>query len=343
MRKLVLVLSLVALLLGAALPALAQSNAPIKPGGPFVPPTAQNNGSALMTYEDVVKELMQLQARSGGAMTLESVGKTVEGRELYIAKLGTGAKRMWLQGRIHGNEPLGNDVALAVIKGLLSADRKLLQEMSFWIIPMYNPDGAAHFWRGNANKVDLNRNWYRGNATSYSEPESKAFYAAWKAFKPHYAIDLHHQGTYFIEGTNLMTTYSIGIPVASWRLDPWVWDTNRQMAVVGFDALQNRGYVNPSRYPDIDITTAVVSSMMLDNPGPDGSTAGWKTAAMFFENRGQIGNRSRGYIVQQMLVSTAAIINAIYSDTLTSVDASRWDIIPRSGARIDDDDKWPND
>jgi hypothetical protein len=297
-----------------------------------------------MTFEQVETQLMQLEARSGGLMHLDTAGYTLEGRPLYIAKLGTGAQRMWLQGRIHGNEPLGNDVCLAIIKSLLSNNRALLDKMTFWIIPMYNPDGAAHFWRGNANGVDLNRNWYRGNATSYSEPESKAFYAAWKAFKPHYAIDLHHQGTYLIADTNIMTTFSIGIPVASWRLDPWVWDTNREMAVTGFDSLQKVGYVHPSRYPDIDIPTSVVGSMMLDNPGPDGSQTGWVTAAMFFENRGGIGNRSRGYIVQQMLVSTGAIIASIYADTLKGVDPSRWDEIPfRLQDNLGADDKWPNE
>ncbi len=337
-RWLVLTLVLV-MLLASALPALAQSSAPIKPGGPFVPPNSNNNGSALMTFEQVEAELKLLEARSNGAMKLDIAGYTRENRPLYIAKLGNGPKRMWLQGRIHGNEPLGNDVCLAVIKGLLSSDRTLLERMSFWIIPMYNPDGAAHFWRGNAKGVDLNRNWY----PSYSEPESKAFYYAWAAFKPHYAIDLHHQGTYFVEDSNKMTTFSIGIPMWPQYLDPWVWDTNREMAVVGFDAVDRLGYVNPSRYPLINIPTAVVSTMMLGSKGPRGEDAGWKTAAMFFENRGGIGNRSRGYIVQQMLVATGAIINAIAADKLTSVDASRWDDIPDRGPSINDDDKWPND
>jgi hypothetical protein len=342
-KKILTALSLVLLLVAGALPASAQDGAPIVPGGPFVPPPSPVNGSAFLTYEDVEAQLLLLAQRSKSVMQVDIAGQTLEGRNLYIAKLGTGAKRMWIQGRIHGNEPLGNDVALEIIKSLLSADRRLLQEMSFWMIPMYNPDGAAHFWRGNHNRVDLNRNWYRGDATSYSEPESVAFYQAWTEFKPHYAIDLHHQGTYLVEDTNEMTTFSIGIPVAPWRLDPWVWDTNRQMAVVGFDALQQLGYVNPSRYPDIDIPTSVVGSMMLDNPGPDGTQTDWVTAAMFFENRGGIGNRSRGYIVKQMVVATHAIIDAIASDTLSDVDPDRWDEIPMRGPSIDDDDKWPND
>ena len=79
--------------------------------------------------------------------TLDIAGYTLEGRPLYIAKMGNGPQRMWIQGRIHGNEPLGNDVSIEIIKSLLSSDKRLLDKMTFWIIPMYNPDGAEHFWR----------------------------------------------------------------------------------------------------------------------------------------------------------------------------------------------------
>jgi len=45
-------------------------------------------------------------------------------------------------------------------------------------------------------------------------------------------------------------------------------------------------------------------------PGPGGHDAEWKTAAMFFENRGGIGNKSSGYIIKQMVVGVSAIINS---------------------------------
>ena len=81
-----------------------------------------------MTYEQVEHELLLLEARSKGLMKLDIAGTTIEGRNLYIAKLGTGPDRMWIQGRIHGNEPLGNDVCLEIIKGLLSSDRPAGQD-----------------------------------------------------------------------------------------------------------------------------------------------------------------------------------------------------------------------
>ena len=105
-RLSVVVLALV-LLLGTALPALAQGGPPIKPGGPFVPPNANNNGSALMTFADVEKELFALQERSKGAIKLDVAGTTLEGRPLYIVKMGQGPQRMWIQGRIHGTCVIG--------------------------------------------------------------------------------------------------------------------------------------------------------------------------------------------------------------------------------------------
>jgi hypothetical protein len=336
------------LIVGFSFPAMA-GKADIIPGGPFVPPNQEVNLSAIMTFDEVEAELLKLEQRSKGLIALDIVGYTLQGRPLYIAKLGWGLeKRMWIQGRIHGGEPYGNDVCLAIIKSLLSSDRRILEEMTFWIIPSYNPDGSEIFWRGNANGVDLNRNWWREDGNDYSELESQAFYWAWVDFKPHYAIDIHHQGTYFVEDeegedTNEMTAFSIGIPVWPEFLEPWVWDTNRRMAVVGYDAVKDLGFCNPTRYPLINIHTAVVSSMMLGNPGPGGHDAEWVTAAMFFENRGGIGNKSRGYLIKQNLVAIHAIIDAIANGELDAVDADRWEEIPDRGGRIRTSDKWPND
>jgi hypothetical protein len=194
----------------------------------------------------------------------------------------------------------------------------------------------------------LNRNWWRTDGNDYSELESQAFYWAWADFKPHYAIDIHHQGTYFVEDeegedTNEMTTFSIGIPVWPEFLEEWVWDDSRRMAVAGYDAVKDLGFCNPSRYPLINIHTAVVSSMMLGNPGPDGHDAEWESAAMFFENRGGIGNKSRGYIIKQSVIAVHGIVDAIAHDELSSVDPDRWGEIPDRGRSIRRSDKWPDE
>lgn len=352
-------LLIVVLMVCFTFPAMA-GKAKIIPGGPFVPPNQEVNLSAIMTFDEVEAELLKLEKRSKGLLQVDIADYTQEDRPLYIAKMGWGPIRMWIQGRIHGNEPFGNDVCLELIKSLLSRDRNILEEITFYIIPSYNPDGSERFWRGNATPtrwdadgnptagVDLNRNWWRTDGNDYSELESQAFYWAWADFKPHYAIDIHHQGTYVVEDengedTNLMTTFSIGIPVWPEFLEEWVWDDSRRMAVAAFDATDDLGFCNPTRYPLINIHTAVVSSMMLGNPGPDGHDAGWVSASMFIENRGGIGNKSRGKIIRQSVAAVHAIVDAIAYGELSDIDPDRWDEIPDRGSTIRTDDKWPNE
>jgi hypothetical protein len=339
---------LIIMLVGFNLQALAE--APIKPGGPFITPEQNVSTESILTYEEIEATLFQLEKRSKGKMTLEIVGYTLHDLPLYAAVIGNGETRMWIQGRIHGGEKFGAEASLSILSSLLNSKKKILDEMTFMIIPCYNPDGSNIGWRGNANGVDLNRNWYRDEEDppplGYSEPESRAFYYAWVDFQPHYAIDLHHQGTYYVEdeeeeNTNEMTTFSIGIPVHPEWLDPWIWDSNRRMAVVGYDAVNALGFVNPTRYPLIDIHNAVVSSMMLGNPGPDGEDPGWKTAAMFFETR-SVGQKSRGHLIKQNIVAVSAIIDAIASGKLVDVDAERWDEIPDRGGYLGYWTKWPN-
>jgi hypothetical protein len=322
----------------------------IHPGGPFVQDNQNVSYSAIMTFDEVEDELLKLEKRSKGLIEVDTAGYTLEGRPLYIAKIGWGPKKMWIQGRIHGNEPFGNNVCLELLKSLLSSDRKLLDEMTFWVIPSYNPDGSERNWRGNALGVDLNRDWNRNYRWM--------FWVEWDDATLDYMIDIHHQGTPVVEGTNEMSTFSIGISVAEHSLKglsgidghrlvdtpdlTHIWDTCRRMAVVGYDAAKKLGFCTPTMYwfKGIDIWEGVTSSQMLGLPG-DVSAPLWdgteddiawvpehNTAAIFFETRGGIGNKSRGYLIRQNVVALHAIADSIASGALEDADPDRWWELP---------------
>lgn len=357
------------------------ANTGLHPGGPWQNPDKEQNLNAIMTFGEVEKELLDLETRGKGLLQVDIVGYTIENRPLYIAKIGDGPKKMWIQGRIHGNEPYGNDVCLEFIKSLLASDRRLLDEMTFWIIPSYNPDGSEHYWRGNALGIDLNRDWNRTYRwmfwvmwndppenqreypllppqQGYYQPESKAFRAAWEEFYPDFMIDIHHQGTPVVEGTYEMSTLSIGISVAEHSLLgisgidghvlpgapnlTHIWDTCRRMAVVAYDATKDLGFCTPTMYyfKGIDIWEGVTSTMMLGLPGDvpppawDGTEddIAWvpehNTSAIFFESRGGIGNKSRGYLIRQNVVALHAVVEAIANNELDDVDPDRWWDLP---------------
>lgn len=354
------------LLAPALVPATATAN------GPFVPPnqTVVNRASMLSAAE-VESTLHSLAARSKGALRIEEIGRSGQGRPLQVAYIGTGQTRVWIQGRIHGNEPYGAEAALDFLKTLVSGGkhvREVLEKITFAIIPLYNPDGYEAFQRQEqVHRIDLNRDWGVDRATfdrlnavrvsqgqallpessfqSYTRHravESRAFWYEWAEFLPHYMIDLHHQGTYYVgDDTDEMTTFSIGISLDPGMLEPAQWDAVRRMSVVAADAAGRSGVVNVTKYPYINIPEGVSSASMLNGPGPNGEYANWRTNAMFFESRGGIGQKSSGYIIKQNVVGLWAITDAIADGSLASVDADRWDDIPARGATIRTCDTFP--
>jgi predicted deacylase len=354
-----------------AAPAAASAQQP-NPGGPFVPPNqSEVNLSATYSFEQMERELLALERRSKGALTVETVGYSGEGRPLYVAYIGTGDERLWVQGRIHGNEPYGVDTSLELLKRLVSGSahsREVLEQVSFAVVPMYNPDGSeAYIRQDTVNRIDLNRDWgvdqaifdrlnevrvIRGqnplpqsvldNYTQLRAVESQAFWYAYRDFRPHYMVDIHHQGTYYAGDTDRMTTFSMGISVDELMLSTDQWETVRRMGVVAAEAADQRGNITTTRYPYINIPEGVVSAAMLDGPGPDGEYADWAPrGAMFFESRGGIGNKSRGYLVGQNVDALWAIVDAVAAGTLDAVDADRYEDLPARGATITSCSRFP--
>ena len=149
------------------------------------------------------------------------------GKPIEAVRLGTkGGVVVVVVGVIHGNEAAG----------LLITDT--LQEsvvpkgIDLWIVPTMNPDGTALDQRGNANKVDLNRNfpynwakmgkpgyWQFAGKSKASEPETKAIVAFMREIKPALGVWYHQDLNIISPGTGLegtmRSTYSqlTGIPI----------------------------------------------------------------------------------------------------------------------------------
>jgi protein MpaA len=109
-------------------------------------------------------------------------GTSVLGVPLKVIRRGdpTGA-RVLVVGAIHGNEAAGT----AIIDELLRVS--VPDGIELWLVPTLNPDGQSAGQRGNANGVDLNRNfpegwaplgvngdWQYGGPAAASEPETQA-------------------------------------------------------------------------------------------------------------------------------------------------------------------------
>jgi murein tripeptide amidase MpaA len=111
-----------------------------------------------LRYEDLTRTLHALAERHPSLCRVESVGRSVEGREIWLAELTNGETgpatekpAFWVDGNTHAGEVTGSMAALYLIEHLLenygSDDlvTRLLDEQAFYVLPRLSPDGAERY------------------------------------------------------------------------------------------------------------------------------------------------------------------------------------------------------
>lgn len=353
-HRIVKALSVAAVGLGlsfSALPAVADAT--------FPSPNGNNSLSAVKFSADVVKELKQIERSSSHNVkvsTLSELGipdaTSERGQELYVATVGTGDNHIWVQGRIHGNEPFGTDMVLNLLKAIGSNGSKQYQDLrdhyTFHFIPMYNPDGADDNVRhttlaATGQRIDLNRDWVEGG---FAAKESLAFYHYWSTVDPMFALDIHHQGLKREHGTNDPVSMSLGVSLAPGgptlpNIADGEYDVlTRQAMVHIYDEVSKVGYTNVDRYQvgpawEIDIHGGVVSAMMMGLDYNGLNPENHSHPAVFLETSGNstdgsLGQKSRGKLIKQNEIAAMALFTGLMDGSIAAEDPERWDDIPHA-------------
>jgi hypothetical protein len=161
------------------------------------------NDPATLRARDVEQIIKKLAEGSDGRLTVEKFAESVEGRPIYLTKIGTGPKRVLLWSQMHGDEPTHTAVMLDLLSYLLQQPGKppsgrevgpeqqaadILTGCTLMYIPMLNPDGAEAVQRFNAQGIDINRDWRR-----QATPEGRALLRAAKTLQPQFGFNLHNQ------------------------------------------------------------------------------------------------------------------------------------------------------
>jgi hypothetical protein len=173
--------------------------------------------------QEVADYLDTLAGHHPGLASVRSIGTSIEGRAIRAIEVSRGGPlRIALDGAQHAREWISVMVPTCIADRLIHGDetdpriRRILDAVSFTIVPVVNPDGYAYswerdrYWRKNRRGsygVDLNRNYsvawggrgssdsrrsqnYRGEH-AFSEPESRAMRDLFAS--GHYAahVDFH--------------------------------------------------------------------------------------------------------------------------------------------------------
>jgi hypothetical protein len=161
----------------------------------------------------LMADFMNLANAYPNQMTYETIGRTVQGRDILMFKIGNPAGgKILIDGVMHGHEGMGGELLLQYATWLLTSGDPLadyiVAETYTLLIPVVNVD-EFNDDRKNAHGVDLNRNfaagwdqagssnpsseYYRGPGP-LSEPESQVLVAIFQRWRPSFYINLHRGG-----------------------------------------------------------------------------------------------------------------------------------------------------
>jgi len=146
---------------------------------------SSNPLDAYHTYDELTTELRNLSLQYPEICLLESIGKSVLGRDLWIMKVSDNvlieeaeAEFKYISS-MHGDEPVGMELCIYLIQHLLqnyNTDERttqLVNETEIWIMPLMNPDGYIAHGRWNANVIDLNRSFPDRIRDPFNTPEGR--------------------------------------------------------------------------------------------------------------------------------------------------------------------------
>ena len=168
-------------------------------------PAEENRYTSYTQYEEVVKFLSQVEARSQN-LKVKIIGRTREvdkypARDLFLAvlteegvseprELNSQKPTILFIASQHGNEQSAKEAALRLIRDLALGDlNPLLKKVNVLIIPQANPYGNYFDLRQNEVDLDLNRDHVKLEAES-----TRAIHRVFARYLPEVTMDLHEKG-----------------------------------------------------------------------------------------------------------------------------------------------------
>lgn len=146
------------------------------------------------THSRVVEFTNQLAGQSN-YITVQSLGNSVEGREIPYLKVTAGQEFGYNDEKLtaliyaqqHGDEPSGNDALLTILRNIANGEySEILEHLDLIIVPQVNPDGAENLQRHNAANVDLNR-----SHLILDGKETRPLRQLFHRWEPEIAVDVH--------------------------------------------------------------------------------------------------------------------------------------------------------
>ena len=257
---------------------------------------------------------------------VQEMGKSYQGRPIYLVSIGKGEKSVLLWSQMHGDEATAT-MALFDIFNYISQQEPetiqlLLDRVTLHFIPMLNPDGAEVFQRRTSQGIDMNR-----DALRLECPESQLLKKVRDQLNPDFGFNLHDQSTYYTVGTTEKpATISFLAPAYNEQKDinEKRGDAMKVIAVMN-DALQQVIPGQVGKYDDTHEPRAFGDNIQK-----------WGTRTILVESGGYAQDPEKQYIRKLNFMSILVAFDAIASGNYQEEDIDKYWQIPMNRRNLND-------
>ena len=265
--------------------------------------------------------------RNDSKYTVKKVGSSIEGRDLHLISLGSGATNVFLWSQMHGDEPTATQ-AIFDIFNFFDSDQfseekeKMLSELTLHFLPMLNPDGAEVFQRRNRLGVDINR-----DALRLQSPESRTLKRVRDSLDADVGFNLHDQSRYY--NTPLSekpATISYLAPAYNYEKDiNDVRGRAMKLIVMMNNSIQKFAPGQVGRYDDAFEPRAFGDNIQK-----------WGTSTILIESGGYPGDVEKQEIRKLNFMSVLMACHAIATKSYESVSIEDYEQIPPNDRKLYD-------
>lgn len=272
-------------------------------------------------HRDLVPLLEKL--KNNPRFEVSLAGKSLEQRDIYLVKTGTGKKNVLLWSQMHGDEATATMAIMDIFRFLAGKDdgfdalrTEILANTTLYFVPMLNPDGAERWQRRTAQDIDMNRDALRLQA-----PESLILKGLQQSLKPEFGFNLHDQGTRYSAGhTPNLATISFLATAYDYARSMNVVRERSTKLIVGMNrALQSLIPNQVGRYSDEHEPRAFGDNIQK-----------WGTSLVLIESGGYRNDPEKQYIRKLNFVAILTGLKAIADGSFAKEKMSDYDKIPQN-------------
>jgi len=173
------------------------------------------------------------QASNVSMFDVTEVGHSYQKRPVYQIKIGSGPVKIFMWSQMHGSEPTATASLFDLLNYLQSEQgdawyQSWKNQVTLYLAPMINPDGAEQNMRYNAQGIDINR-----DAQFFQSPEGVLLNKLADTIEPEFGFNLHDQHRFYSAGASDKTT-TISLLAPPFNVDKDINETRKKsMQLIG--------------------------------------------------------------------------------------------------------------